>query len=229
MVITMKKTVLFLLVMFLMIGACGCSMRGQDKVDRMVSYINGKYVDDNFEFVSMSGGHLGSNVTKIIVKSEKYPGKEIRVICSEVEGEEIYTDTYLNIKFEEQTYNYIKNALTQKYGDNIYLKYIPDDLACIENGSSVTTFEEYLSDPSVYIYFSAAVVGDANDEKATFEDVKEIFSNSVVRAHIYFVNTEEMLSDSGLDFIENKTYSKELYVVKETVDEYKIIEWTDGI
>lgn len=229
MVITMRKTVLFLMVILLMIGACGCSMKGQDKVDMMVSYINDKYSDDNFEYVSMSGGHLGSNTTKIIVKSEKYPDKEIRVICSEVDGKNIYSDTYLNVKFETETYEFIRNALVGEYGENIYLKYVPDDTASYENGSSNTTFEEYISHPSTYIYFSAAVVGTVDDEEATLNKIKSIFADAVLSAHIYFVNTDDSLSDDATSLIENKEYAKRLYIIKETVDQYSKTEWTDGV
>lgn len=229
MVITMKKTVLFLMVILLMIGVCGCSMKGQDKVDMMVSYINDKYSDDHFEYVSMSGGHLGSNTTKIIVKSEKYPDKEIRVICSEVDGEDVYSDTYLNAKFETETYEFIRNALVGEYGENVYLKYIPDDTASYENGSSSTTFEEYISDPSTYIYFSAAVVGNVDNEEATLNKIKSIFADAVLSAHIYFVDTDDSLSDNATGIIENKEYTKRLYIIKETVDQYSKTEWTDGV
>lgn len=204
-------------------------MKGQDKVDMMVSYINDKYSDDTFEFVSMSGGHLGSNTTKIIVKSEKYPNKEIRVICSEVDGKEIYSDTYLNVKFENETYEFIKDALVSEYGENVYLKYIPDDTASFESGSSSTTFEEYVSDPSTYIYFSAAVVGTAYDEEATLNRIKSIFADAVISAHIYFMNDDDSLSDNANKLIKNKEYTKKLYIIKETVDQYSKIEWTYGV
>lgn len=229
MVITMKKTVLFLMVILLMIGVCGCSMKGQDKVDMMMSYINDKYSDDHFEYVGMSGGHLGSNTTKIIVKSEKYPDKEIRVICSEVDGEDVYSDTYLNAKFETETYEFIRNALVGEYGENVYLKYIPDDTASYENGSSSTTFEEYISDPSTYIYFSAAVVGNVDNEEAALNKIKSIFADAVLSAHIYFVDTDDSLSDNATGIIENKEYTKRLYIIKETVDQYSKTEWTDGV
>lgn len=229
MVITMKKTILFLMVIFLMIGACGCSMKGHNKVDMMVSYINNKYSDDNFEYLSMVGGHLGSNTTKIVVKSEKYPGKEIRVICSEIDGENIYSDTYLNVKFETETYEFIHDVLVKEYGENIYLKYIPDDTASYENGSSSTTFEEFISDPSTYIYFSAAVTDAADDEESTLNRIKSIFSDAVISAHIYFVDTDDSLSDKATNLIENKEYTRRLYIVKDTVDQYSKTEWTDGI
>lgn len=229
MVITMKKTILFLMVIFLMIGACGCGMKGQDKVDMMVSYINDKYSDDTFEYVSMSGGHLGSNTTKIIVKSEKYPDKEIRVICSEVNGKNVYSDTYLNVKFEDETYAFIRDALVGEFGENVYLKYIPDDTASFEHGSSSTTFAEYISDPSTYIYFSAAVVGSVEDEEATLNKIKTLFVDSVVSAHIFFMNTNDSLAENAARLIENKEYSKRLYIIKETVDQYSKAEWTDGV
>ena len=217
------------MVILLMIGVCGCSMKGQDKVDMMVSYINDKYSDDHFEYVSMSGGHLGSNTTKIIVKSEKYPDKEIRVICSEVDGENIYSDTYLNAKFETETYEFIRNALVGEYGENVYLKYIPDDTASYENGSSSTTFEEYISDPSTYIYFSAAVVGNVDNEESTLNKIKSLFADAVFSAHIYFVDADDSLSDNATEIIENKEYTKRLYIIKETVDQYSKTEWTDGV
>ena len=229
MVITVKKLFSFLMVIFLMIGVCGCTMKNQDKIDAMVSYINDKYTDDSFEFVKISGGHIGSNTTKIIVSSQKYPNKEIRVICSEVNGEKFYSDTYLNYKFEDQTYNFIKNTLVKEYGENVYLKYIPDDIGSIKNGSSGTTFEEYISNSYNCIYFSAAVVysGESKDELLTI--IKSAFADSVISAHIYFVDTEELLSDNATKFIDNKKYSECLYIVKDSVNEYVTIEWVEKV
>ena len=47
----------------------------------MMDYISEKYPDDSFEFMNLTGGHLGSEDTKIYVRSRKYPDKEIKVIC----------------------------------------------------------------------------------------------------------------------------------------------------
>lgn len=224
----MKKTVLFLMVILLMIGVCGCSMSDQRKIEAMVSYINEKYTDDTFEYVSMSGGHLGSNTTKIIVKSEKYPDKKIRVICSEVDGNKCYSDTYLNVKFEEETYKFIHDALATEYGDNIYLKYIPDDTGSFENGSCSTTFEEYISDPTTCIYFSAAVADTADDEESTLDRIKLIFAEAVFSAHIYFIDTDDSLAVKATEIIENNGYIKRLYIIKSNADRYSKAEWKDG-
>ncbi len=205
------------------------NMKGQEKIDKMLSYINSKYADDNFEYVSVTGGHLGSNTTKIIVNSEKFPGKEIRVICSEVDGSEVYSDTYLNVKFEEKTNTYIRDILVRLYGDNIYLKYVPDDTASMEDGSSSTTFEEYIADSNTYIYFSAAVVGKADNEEAELTKIKGAFEDAIVSGHIYFFDTNESLETSANNLIETKAYTKRLYIVKENVNEYSKTEWTDGV
>lgn len=226
-----KKTVLFLLTIFLMISTFGCGMKGQNKVDMMVSYINDKYPDDHFEYVSMSGGHLGSNTTKIIVKSRKHPDKEIRVICSEVDGEFIYSDTYLNIKFEEETHSYIEYALSNAFKTRVYVWYIPDDIGGMENGTSETLFTEYISDSSTFVYFNAIVFADEIDEEDAVAKIKTAFADGVVQGHIYFVRIEnaDKNEDDPMMLIEHNQYYKRLYFVKSDVEQYKSFEWTDGV
>jgi len=232
MVITMKKTLVFFMVIILTIGACGC-MKRDTKNDRMMSYINNKY-DDNFTFERIYGGSAGSDVDKIIVSSEKYPGKEIRVICSESDGKEIFSDTYLNIKFEEETYNYLSNSLSEIFGLNIYLKYIPDDISSMKDASDDTTFSEYISNEDTYIYFSAAVCSEVTDENIVFDKIKNVFSDAVVCGDIYFISENVVLSgDNGksnaLEYIKQGKYKKSLFFIKKTIDEYSKVEWKNGI
>lgn len=216
------------MVIFLMIGACGCGMKGQDKVDMMVSYINDKYSDDTFEYVSMSGGHLGSGTTKIIVKSEQYPGKEIRVICSEINGDAVYSDTYLNVKFEKQTQEYIENALTNAFDTKVAVKYTPDDTASMRTGTAETTFDEFITDETIYVYFSAIVVLDKVDEEVALSKIKEAFADGVVLGDIYFVDsiyTDAVEETDAFSLIKEKQYSKALFIHKNSVEQYKTIEW----
>lgn len=231
MVITMKKTVLFLMVILLMIGACGCSMKGQDKVDMMVSYINDKYSDDHFEYVSMSGGHIGSDTTKIIVKSEKYPDKEIRVICSGVDGDFVYSDTYLNVKFEEETRLYIEQSLSSAFDGAVYVQYIPDDTGSMKSGTSETQFSDFISDNTTFVYFNAVVVVDEIDEEDAITKIKNAFADGVVRGDVYFVRKEiaDKIDDEPMTLIENNQYYKTLYFIKRDVDQYKSIEWKDYV
>lgn len=226
---------LLLVLLFATTTLSGChKIEAQQKIDRMLDYINAKYTDDSFTYVSVTGGHLGSNVTKIIVNSEKYPEKGIRVICTEVDGSEKFADTYLNIKFEQETRAYIENALCEEYGTNIYVKYTPGDVAVEDNGTSDTTFSEYLVNENTYISFSAVVSGVVMDEEKTFENIKAMFSDAVIRGNIYYVeeNVElsgENSSKTAQQYIETQTYSKRLYFVKESIDNYSRVEWTEGV
>lgn len=230
MVITMKKTVLFLVVIVLMIGACGCNMRDQNKAKDMVSYINNKYPDDTFEFVSLSGGHIGSPTKTILVRSGKYPNSLVRVICDQVDGEAVFTDTYLNVKFEKQTRNYIENALVDAFDTRVAVHYIPDDLTGFAEGTGETTFFEYISDETVYIYFYAVVVLDEIDEEVVVSTVDEAFREGVLLGDIYFVDrayTDIVTGTEPFSVIDEKQYTKKLFIQKDGVDHYKTIEWTD--
>ena len=85
---------LILLSGFLM-GVCGCrgSSETMKKTDRMMAYIRNKYPEDSFSFLRISGGHLGSGDTKILVKSEKYPDHYVRVTAVEDRENEYFYDT----------------------------------------------------------------------------------------------------------------------------------------
>ena len=89
------------------------------------------------------------------------------------------------------------------------------------------TFDEYIAERSSYIYFSAAVMGDANNEEATLATIKDLFKNAVIEGNIYFMDTDESLIDNGLALIKDKSYKKNLYILKETVNEYSEIEWSE--
>ena len=224
----MKKILLLFTVISLMIGVCGCGMKSQDKIDRMLAYINNKYADDAFEFVSVTGGHLGSNVAKILVKSKMFPDNPIRVICTESDGAEHYTDTYLNVKYEAQTLEYIKQCISSVYGSNIYVEYCPDDTASMQNGTSDTSFNEFISDPSTFVYFSAVVVNKVENETIEFEKIKGVFSEAVIRADIYFVDYSDLPIERLNEVIENRSYTKKLSIIKKTIDDYSKVEWKAG-
>lgn len=227
----MKKTLLFFIIIFLMIGVCGCGMKNQTKVDRMMNYICNKYTDDTFTYEGISGGHLGSNETKIFVSSKLYPETKIQVICTEVDGKEKFRDSYLNIKFEENTYEYIRNSLSEMYGINIYIKYIPDDRSCMSNGSKDTTFEEYISDAETCIFFDAVVCRKIEDEEVELELIKQKFADAVISGCIYYTDSDVDLTQKevALELVEKKLYSKSLFFVKNTVNEFSSMEWMEGV
>ena len=226
----MKKILAVLLILTFVFSLTGCNeYHRNDMVNDMLTYMHEKYTDDTFEFVSMSGGHIGSNVTKIIVASEKYPDKEVRVICTEVDGEKIFTDTYLNFKFEEQTREYIKDKLQKEFGNNIYFKYVPDDLACTEGGSFETTFEEYINEESSHIYISVAVPYEVENKEAVNNLLQNIFSDIALSGDIYFFDAETDIDADITEKIETKQYSEKVYISKTETEEKYQFEWSSEI
>jgi len=205
----------------------GCNKNND--VDKMVEYMNEKYVDDNFTFQKVYGGSLGDNQTKIIVSSEQYPNKNIYVICT---NSNICTDNYLGVKYEENTIKYLENKLRDTFGNNFYLDYKVDDTACTENGSSETTFEEYIADEYSGIYFEAIIGYNTNNstEDITLNKIKSSFSNATISANIFFVN--ENIESSSYDtydkfvaYVKNKKYDKKLFILKDDVKTYSTIKW----
>jgi len=233
MVINMKKTLAFFLILTLMIGACGCNMKNQDKINRMLLYMNTKYSEDAFDFKCMDGGNLGSNETKILVTSRNYPQKWIRVTCTTLNGEEIYTDTYLNVKYEEQTREYIEEKLVGLFGENIYLTFEAGDVASKNNDSSEATFAQYLKSEDTYIFFEALVCGDSSDPDAALEKVKTAFSDAVLRGMIYYVDADVKLTgedgvNTAKQILRQQTYAKRLFFIKTSLETYSKADWTDG-
>ena len=232
MVITMKKTILFLMVLFLMVGACGCGRKRETVQERMVAYVNEKY-DDTFEFKSVFGGSAGSSTRKIIVSSEKYPGKDVYVVCSYVDEVEVFSDNYLGIKFEEKTKNFLAEAVSKSFGTNYYLQYHPNNLACTEGGNNDTTFDEYIAETSSYISFIAAVKYSATgfDRMAVEEAVRQHFAGMAVVGRIYFIDADVDLTQPDgeelyTSYVEANKHFQKLYF---TSSEHQIdtMEWTE--
>ncbi len=218
----------------LLIGVCGCAERSRamKKTERMMAYIRNKYPDDSFSFLRISGGHPGSSDTKIQVKSGKYPGGTVRVILVEADGKEYFYDTYLGVKFEEETRNRLREILTASYGEDICLFYVPDDLACTENGSDRTAFEEYAASWSSHISFTAAVrlPPDFSREKET-EALKEMFSGMALKGRICYFAPETIIREKGekemLRMIQEEEYSAAVDFLKKSPDELQKTEWRE--
>ena len=232
MVITMKKVISVLLVVFLLIGACGCGMRKESKQEKMLAYINEKY-DDTFTFKRVFGGSVGSDTKKIIVSSEKFPEKDIYVICSYPDGSEKLSDNYLGVKFEKDTNNALSDAVYNCFGPNYYLQYFPNNLACTNNGSNNTTFDEYIAEKSSYVSFIAAVRYPSTDfERSAIEEaVRQNFDGMAVVGRIYFLDADVDLT--GADgkklyesYVESHKHFQKLYFTS-SAHQIDSIEWME--
>lgn len=205
-------------------------MKGQETIDRMMEYVNNKYSRDVFSYEHITGGHLGSNVTTIIVSSKEYPNTTIRVMCTVVDGNEVFSDTYLGIKYETETRDYISQLMEQAFGSKGFVYYTPDDLGCTKTGSETSTFEEYIADPSSNIHFWAVVNYCPDNKAETLDLLKKLLANATVSGNIYFVEDSEaeLDKDTATQIIETNEYAACLSIIKtDTVTYYKS-EWRTG-
>lgn len=201
-----------------------------EKNNMMLSYIKNKYPDDNFEYVSVTGGYLGSNTKKIIVRSEKYPDRQIRVICVDKDGDLTFSDTYLNVKFEKETRDYIEKSLSNAFGEKIYVQYTPSNAGNMKDGNADTSFSQFISDSTTYVYFVGVVVCDNVDESEAFDKIEKAFADGVVLGDIYFVDSthEQDFENNAFSLVEEQKYTKTVFFIKSAVDQYKTVKWKYG-
>ena len=209
-------------------------MKKSKSVDVMVSYINGKYTDDSFEYRSVTGGSLGSDTVTILVESAKYPGRPIHVFYTQRDGAESFSDNYLAVKYEDETLEYLRGAIREEFGDNLYLEYSASSHSRIENGSSETAFFEFIAEESADVFFKAVVYCTEENEDVLFEKVKAALSETASYGYIYFVNeTLELSGEEGqgaaMEIIEGKRYTKRIEFAKSSVSEFKKVLWKDGV
>lgn len=225
-----KLILVVLCVVSILLIITGCNKN--DNIDKMVDYMNEKYIDDKFTYVTVYGGHLGDNQTKIIVSSDKFPNSEIKVICYD-SGE--CSDNYLGIKYEEQTRIYLKTKLNAEFGNKVYVDYIVDDMGYTSYGSSYTTFDEYIANEHSHIFFEAIVGYDINEQTKdiALNKIKDAFSNATIHANIFFVDENITYSnydtyDEFASYIQNNQYDKHLFLIKSDVNNFSTIKWYDS-
>ena len=116
MVITMKKTVLFLMVIFLMIGACGCGMRNTDEKKVIaLNHIEDKY-SGSFEVVSFTSRNIDMPYDEIVMMDRR--GNKFFVYIEEDDnGNEIIQDGYYGVLKAGEYRETIENIL-DKYFTN---------------------------------------------------------------------------------------------------------------
>lgn len=204
----------------------------KSKTDLMMEYISQKYPGDRFSYIEPFGGYLGSNKKTIIVGSKKYPERKIQVSCIEEEGRETYLDTYLGVRFETETREYLQQLFEESYGSEVYVLYEANDGACTENGSDQTTLEEYMSTWTSHIRF-AVIVGERGEENSekTEDFIRTAFEGLAVQGTMYFYTDVPWDSDSTddeiLELIKERGYYASAGFWKEYPDELTEFEWRD--
>lgn len=190
----------------------GFSSSNNSITDRMLGYINAKYPEDSFSFVSVTGGGAGASSKNIVVSSRNYPDCEVYVRYTKNGENESFTDNYLSVKYEAQTVSLLEKTLTSVMGDEIFLDYDLSRYAC-PNEDGNMSFVEYISSPSAAISFVAVVNHEINDKEQLENDLGVAITQAQIccNATIYFERDVEIIrlltSKELSSYIYDKSYS----------------------
>jgi len=178
----MRKTSAIILVITILMGVSGCMNNNYNKPKRisiqehMLNYIQARYPDDIFTYIALHGGGAGITERQILVKSEKFPERNILVTYNNIDGKEIFGDNYIYLLYEDQTREFIDEILSGVFADEYRLSYNAPLRVNALNLADTATFEGFLS-ANPMIGFSVIVVPgyDIGDKNAFEEKLNNAF------------------------------------------------------
>ena len=219
------KAMIFCMMILLVTGVTGCMNNKVSAVDKMVAYMNEKY-DDHFEYSAPFGGRTGGTAIQIMVVSEKFPDADIIVTYSP--NLDKYSDNYTNYKYEQVTFEILKEILSNVLETEFLLTY-KASLLPSSDFSDETTVETYISQIGSYIQFVAIVDKDYQiEDKDVFLDKleAELEKHSILaQGRIYFAQTAsqftefEKLDSDALDAMPR------LYFTMTTTGQFNSAQW----
>ena len=157
------------------------------------------------------------------VEADDYPNRLIRVQVKWIKGKQVVTDSFLGVKFEQETEELLKKTLEETLNAEVYVAYSGDPRAMPEGASSDMTLEEYVQLPSSSIGFYAIIERQCSeDDKEELEMmIEESFIEHgicCIRGRIFFDNGE-----GHFDEIDNGI-TDSLYMMKEYYDCYLLFK-----
>ncbi len=215
----MKRVVLVITVIILMTGVCGCDMKDLSVKDtttgKMISYMEKKY-DDEFTYIDVFGGGMGSDSKNILLRSGKYPEYDITVSRSEKNGEVSWSDNYTEYRFFDETAEYAGNLFREVFGDAIMVSYGVSSLGSENNFSADTTFEQFLRSDSTNFDVKVIVSDEyiISDKDELSEKAKDLMLSQGISfsANIYFPeNPEEYVTFEDMSISQRLNMTK-LYI-----------------
>ena len=196
----MKRKTVFLLCLILLtvIGLSGCRRHGAT-IDRMMEHLAQKYPDDTFIFDYDNTALLSSGV-RIVAHSERFPDKEIEVVCYNYGETERYYDTYLGIKYEDQTREYFTNLFTTAFEANCSVLYSRNTFCDIRQPDKDVSLEKYVADASSHIELEVHMEYCPVDWRETLNKVKGLLADYNIDCMVFFtddpnIGTEKQTSD----------------------------------
>lgn len=202
-----KRILATVLLIIMIAGSLGC-MNIKSNKDILMEYISQKYEDDEFTFVSLTGGSLGSDEHSIVVSSKKYPDEYIIVRKTLVEGggnPEIFSDNYMAVVFKEDVEDAINAAVNEVYS-NYKVIYKPTQSPLSQNIGPDTNLNDYLSDTASRLM--AVVFIDSEGQKENRDENLERFRRSlkdngiIIGASLIFLDGDRVQSINEYNYDE---------------------------
>lgn len=228
------KTTALILIVIYVISSVGCINWRANRAalkNAALKYISEKYPDDTFETVEdMSIRAHPENETIIMEynNSDFYDGKIAMYSSNYMKSFQVrkdtegnYCDSYLNIKFEEETEAKLMEILSG-YGSKVELLYVPSYTPV--NGTSETSFEEYFVSSS-FDFYAIICCDEIEDVEAIANSLKDKYIGAGLNAFskIYLDTTDFDFTqfeqhakvnnnDIYADYVQYKTYSYEITI-----------------
>ena len=186
------------LLLSIMMGVSGCMMSSQWKIDQMLEHMHEKYGDDVFTYDHITGGYLGSSTTSYIVYSQRFPNRPIKVNATKTDDGVFYWDTYVSVKYEQQTRELLTQRMEQVFGKNCYVEYVynPNNAAVSGPDGGNRSFEEYIAhNGSLPFSVTVNLIPEKGDE--TMVRVKEVLADVDVFGFIDFFDASDVVLDES--------------------------------
>lgn len=221
----------FMIISIVLLGS-GC-MRNNS--NGFVSYLNNKYSDDKFEFVTFEGGTLfgGDALRTARCTSETIPKCNIYVTFNADENE--YSDNYLDMKYSNETDDSINNVFKNAFKNENFYFIAAKDAFCSTTKSSFLdkdiSFNDYKQKRGIPIYAFVSNSSNKSNEQIVHDLEQEIIREGlycdtieiyVVDDYLESINTDSSVRNS---IVVNGKYRDYLYATMMDSTGFDSIEW----
>ena len=167
----------------------------QFNIDECIAHLEKKY-GAKFEFSRLySPDQPGRTSLRIFVKTDRYPGKEIFVIQEEDEGSLLVHDNLADIRFEDETREFITKIASDVFGECRVIYDVNNSCFLADDLNDDTTFEEYIATGSYHITASVVLppdhgISQKEEEISRFMNAL-IEKKAAVRFSVYYTKDNE--------------------------------------
>jgi len=205
MVIIMKKTILFLMVIFLMIGACGCMLNNNENKAEIIKDAALKHLEQNYSDSFKPLGYVSDDwaydYSTVSFESKKYDDTvEVRVYSGD--SEYIFEDNYFTLVMHDDSEEFF-DRIIRGYGLSAVVKTKFVSFSLPKNLDGELSFAEYVS--SEQCNMEVYLITEADVDSQILESILTDICNAKIMGLVKFVTTNDknLLSDYDIDAIAN--------------------------